>query len=162
MGGCQRHVWSTPALELCHRAGMGKGSEKGKQQQEEHEDEEGCASSSSWAGDGAAPGSEHHLQPGKCRIWVMQDLGNQHRMVRREGRERCPPLWKAGLGSGSSGCQGCRMGPWERGCLWGFRQHKQLRELLGSWGESACAEELWSLCLCPFIHPGSPSPELLC
>lgn len=36
------------------------------------EEEEGCVSSSSWAGDGAAPGSEHHLQPGMCRVWISQ------------------------------------------------------------------------------------------
>lgn len=43
----------------------------------------------------------------------MQDLGNQHRMVKREGRERCPPplegwawlwlLWLPGLQDGSLG-----------------------------------------------------------
>lgn len=155
MGGCQRHVWSIPALELCHgcrRAGMG----------EREEEEEGSDSSSSWAGDGAAPGSEHRLQDlGNTR--QESELWSQHWRVRRERRqrrERCPPplerwgwfwlLWLPGVQDGVPG----------RGklCLWDFRLHKKVREVLGSWGSSARAGELWSLCLSPLYPSRFPQP----
>lgn len=81
----------------------------------EEEEEEGCVSSSSWAGEGAAPGSEHHLQPGICRVWGTQGR-SQHWMVRREGRERCPCppegrgwFWLPGMQDGVPG----RRAGWE-------------------------------------------------
>lgn len=121
-------MWSIPALELCHgcrRAGMGERELKRGQEREE-----GCDSSSSWAGDGAAPGSKHHLQDlGNTR--QESELWSQHWRVRREGRERCPPplegwgwfwlLWLPGVQDEVPGR--------EKLCLWDFRQDKEVREV---------------------------------